>query len=68
MKKLFLSVLFLTGCLSFQVLAQGKVTNLKYEHLQNPIGIDESHPRFTWQLKSEEPGSFQKAFQLRLNN
>jgi alpha-L-rhamnosidase len=64
MKKLFLFVLFLTGCLSFQVLAQVKVTNLKCEHLQNPIGIDETHPRFTWQMESEIQGSFQKAFQL----
>jgi alpha-L-rhamnosidase len=64
MKKLFLFVLFLTGCLSFQVSAQVKVINLKCEHLQNPIGIDETHPRFTWQLESDKPGSSQEAFQI----
>jgi alpha-L-rhamnosidase len=64
MNKLFLPVLFLLGILNFQSLAQIKVSNLKSEHLQNPIGIDETHPRFTWQLESEKPGSFQKAFQL----
>jgi len=64
MIKLFLPFLFLLGILNFQSSAQTKVTNLKCEYLQNPIGIDETHPRFTWQLESEKPGSFQKAFQL----
>ncbi|WP_372950829.1 alpha-L-rhamnosidase [Mariniphaga sp.] len=64
MNKLFLPVLFLLGMLNFQSSAQIEVSNLKSEHLQNPIGIDETHPRFTWQLESEKPGSFQKAFQL----
>jgi len=64
MNKLFLPVLFFLGLLNFHVSAQVKVTNLKSEHLQNPIGIDETHPRFTWQLESEKLGSFQKAFQL----
>jgi len=66
MKKLFLSTLVLTACLSFQVSAQVKVTNLKCEHLQNPIGLDEPHPRFTWQIQSEQPGYLQEAFQLVL--
>ncbi|MBW6535311.1 MAG: glycoside hydrolase family 78 protein [Mariniphaga sp.] len=64
MNKLFLSVLFLAGFLNFQVSAQVKVTNLKCEHLQNPIGLDEPQPRFTWQLDSEQPGFLQNAFQL----
>jgi alpha-L-rhamnosidase len=64
MNKLILSILFLVGFLCLHVSAQVKVTNFKCEHLQNPIGIDETHPRFTWQLESEKPGSFQKAFQL----
>jgi alpha-L-rhamnosidase len=64
MNKIFLSILFFLGFLNIQSSAQLKVNNLKCEHLQNPIGIDETHPRFTWQLDSEKPGSFQKAFQL----
>ncbi len=64
MNKSFLSFLFLAGFLCFHVSAQVKVTNLKCEHLQNPIGIDEPYPRFTWQLESEKSGSLQKAFQL----
>jgi len=64
MNKIFLSILFFMGFLNIQSSAQLKVNNLKCEHLQNPIGIDETHPRFTWQLESDKPGSFQKAFQL----
>ena len=64
MKKFFIAILFFAGSLNFQVSAQVKVTNLKCEHLQNPIGLDETHPRFTWQIQSEQPGYLQDAFQL----
>ncbi|SHI55050.1 alpha-L-rhamnosidase [Tangfeifania diversioriginum] len=64
MNKLFLPILFLLGLLNFQSSAQIQVTNLKCEHLQNPIGIDETHPRFIWQVQSEQPGYLQEAFQL----
>ncbi|HKL31144.1 MAG TPA: alpha-L-rhamnosidase N-terminal domain-containing protein, partial [Tangfeifania sp.] len=64
MNKLFLFVFFLTGFLSFLGSAQVKVTNLKCEHLDNPIGIDEVRPRFTWQIESEQPGFLQSAYQL----
>jgi len=47
MNKIFLSILFFMGFLNIQSSAQLKVNNLKCEHLQNPIGIDETHPRFT---------------------
>ncbi|MCA1760038.1 MAG: alpha-rhamnosidase, partial [Bacteroidales bacterium] len=64
MNKLLLLILIFLGFLNFQGSAQLKVNNLKCEHLQNPIGIDETHPRFTWQLKSGQPGFLQSAFQL----
>jgi alpha-L-rhamnosidase len=64
MNKLFLFTLVLTVCLSFQTSAQVIVINLKCEHLHNPIGLDEPHPRFTWQIQSEKPGYLQNAFQL----
>lgn len=61
MKKTILSLsvifLFLFG---FQGYSQIIPTNLKCEYLQNPIGIDELHPRFTWQIRSEEYGILQK--------
>jgi alpha-L-rhamnosidase len=57
------SVFLVIGFLGF---SQTKIKNLKCEYLENPIGIDEFEPRFTWQLKSEKPGSFQNAYQLVL--
>lgn len=64
MNKSFLSLILLFFFIDLQSFSQTQLINLKSEHLQNPIGIDETYPRFTWQLESEKPGSFQKAFQL----
>ncbi len=62
--QLFLCLLFLFGIIDSQIFAQVSVINLKCEHLENPIGIDEPHPRFTWQIESEKPGYAQTAYQL----
>ena len=61
MKKttLLLSILFLL-LFNLQSYSQITPTNLKCEYIQNPIGIDEHSPRFTWQIKSKEQGVFQK--------
>ncbi len=50
--------------ISFQSFSQVTVKNLKCEYLENPIGIDEPHPRFTWQMELEKPGSHQTAYEL----
>lgn len=65
MKKttLLLSILFLL-LFNLQSYSQITPTNLKCEYIQNPIGIDEHSPRFTWQIKSKEQGVFQKAYQI----
>jgi alpha-L-rhamnosidase len=55
-------VILMLGCATGW--AQFRVTHLKCEYLDNPIGIDESHPRLVWQLKSEQPGTLQKTFHL----
>ena len=44
--------------------AEIKPVNLKAEHLVNPLGIDNSNPRFTWQIASDEPGVLQSAYQI----
>ncbi len=44
--------------------AQVTIKNLKCEYLVNPLGIDEPHPRFTWQIETEESGFSQKAYRL----
>ncbi|SHE40296.1 alpha-L-rhamnosidase [Mariniphaga anaerophila] len=44
--------------------SQTEIVKLRCEYLENPLGIDEINPRFTWQIKSQKPGFFQSAFQL----
>ncbi len=34
------------------------------EQLQNPIGITDPHPRFSWQVKSSRKGYIQQAYQI----
>ena len=62
-------ILFFFALLSFLYSCHHKtdkffVKNMRCEHLNNPIGIDAQHPRFTWQLKSKEPGISQNAVQI----
>jgi len=40
------------------------VTKLRTEFLENPIGIDQKHPRFSWQIESKERGVTQTAYQI----
>ena len=39
---------------------------LRVEYLENPLGIDELHPRFSWQLHSSARGVAQSAFEIRV--
>lgn len=41
-----------------------KVVNLKCEMLANPIGIDATAPRFSWQFTGNEKGLQQTAYQI----
>lgn len=41
-----------------------KTRNLKCDAMDNPIGIDISHPRLSWQLVSDRRNTVQKAYQL----
>lgn len=40
------------------------ITGLKCEYLINPIGIDATHPRFSWKLATVIPGAGQGAYRL----
>jgi alpha-L-rhamnosidase len=55
-----LLVTLLAGCNKSPV----TITNLSCEYLENPLGIDETRPRLSWQLKSDERGQKQTAFHL----
>src|SRR5438477_13193095 len=37
---------------------------LRCEYLENPLGIDELHPRLTWRVESNERAQKQTAYQI----
>lgn len=66
MKKAFLLPLF---CLSlFSLFSQNfSVVNLQCEHRVNPLGIDASLPRFSWQMRTEQRRGWQQsAWQIQV--
>jgi alpha-L-rhamnosidase len=42
------------------------VNNLRLECLENPLGIDVTRPRFSWQIASEGRGVMQSAYQVQM--
>jgi len=40
------------------------IINLRTETLPTPIGIDDTHPRFSWQMASSRIGAAQKAYRI----
>ena len=48
--------------------AQVKLQNLLTENLSNPIGLDISTPRFSWQLVSDQRNVSQTAYQIKVVN
>ncbi len=56
-------------CLSFAfILAMGQVnvTRLLVENLENPVGLDETQPRFSWQISSDRRNVMQSAYEIRV--
>ncbi|HCO96588.1 MAG TPA: hypothetical protein DIU00_22055 [Phycisphaerales bacterium] len=43
-----------------------KVSQLRCEYLDNPLGIDEREPRLSWIVTSEARGQRQTAYQIRV--
>jgi alpha-L-rhamnosidase len=43
---------------------EGQPSNLKCEHLVNPIGIDATSPRLHWQMNDSREGALQNAYQV----
>lgn len=63
MKKiLLLAISFIA--ITVSALAQLTVTNLLCENRYNPIGLDITQPRFTWQLSSNQRNTLQTAYEL----
>jgi len=42
------------------------VSNLRCEYKSNPVGIDITNPRMSWELVSSERGTLQTAYQVRV--
>jgi alpha-L-rhamnosidase len=52
------------GSVDKAVKAQMQPTELKTEHLTEPLGIDTPRPRFSWLLDSDERGQLQTGYQV----
>ena len=61
-----LHLIFLLFFIGYKTLASDSatVTDLKTEHLVNPLGIDVAQPRFTWRIKDSRQGAFQLAYRM----
>jgi alpha-L-rhamnosidase len=44
-----------------------RLTDLRTEHLVNPLGLDEPAPRFSWKLADTRIGAAQTAYQLEVS-
>ncbi|MGY3052439.1 alpha-L-rhamnosidase [Pedobacter sp. UYEF25] len=69
-KKIFnqkLMVILLFMLVTFKVSAQKfEVADLKVEYSLHPIGIDNTHPRFSWKLESSRKGISQQSYEIRV--
>lgn len=61
---LLYSILLTAGAILPSVLFAARPVNLKTEHLTNPIGLDNTHPRFTWMMDDNSVGAAQTAYQI----
>ncbi len=64
--KFLYTLAFVFILLSITVSAQVKVQNLLTENQSNPIGLDITNPRFSWQLISEKRNVMQSAYEIRV--
>lgn len=62
MRTLALLALFLLGTTT--TFANTKITYLRCEYLESPLGIDSRQPRLSWNIESDERGQTQTAYQV----
>ncbi len=58
------SFAFCIGMSSTSFAQKANVYNLQAEHLISPLGIDNPHPRFTWQMNDASQGAKQTAYKI----
>ena len=44
--------------------AQTRITDLKVQHSDRPLAIEDRHPVFSWKMESTEQGQYQAAYRL----
>ena len=64
MKKITFLLLF--QLVTLLCIAQVTVKNLLSENLSNPLGIDETQPRFSWQLSADKRNTSQTAYEIKV--
>ncbi len=60
--------LLLAACGSFACLAAQALTvgTLRTQYLENPVGIDNANPSFSWQLSSDQRSTVQKSYHVEI--
>ncbi|MCX6224022.1 MAG: alfa-L-rhamnosidase, partial [Bacteroidia bacterium] len=58
----FLGILLTVSCTSEKI--RPEVTALRCEYVANPLGLDVSAPRLSWQMKKEVRGARQTAYRI----
>jgi len=63
---IIICIILLTQVFHFQLMSayNTKITQVKCEYQQSPINIDDSNPRFTWQIQSDESNLLQTSSDL----
>ena len=63
--RLSLALLAFLGC-SYAMQGQPAfmAVDLKSDHLKNPIGIDNAHPRLSWRMEDQRPEARQTAYRI----
>ena len=50
--------------MSASLMATTSITNLRTESMVTPVGLDEAHPYFSWQMASDETGAAQRSYRV----
>ena len=61
---IFSGILVFAAISCQEKISRAKITNLKCEHLVQPLGIDSPAPRFTWQMDSDKHGLKQISYKI----
>lgn len=62
-RKTVVAAMAAMGWFAAQALTVG---TLRTQYLENPLGIDSSSPKFSWQLKSDARGTLQESYQVEI--